>query len=265
MAEAWQLLVANPGLWTPPLVLNLLIALIAGNGAKGAAVVVPMIGAWLLTIAFRAGWFEQMFRVVAGDPADKTSRVTWGQFLEGVGHYFWRFLGGEIAQMLLLGIGLGIAVWYGSQTVGWPDQATIDEVLKAARASGGSVASLPKATLEKVNAWTLVLVGWAGYWAILAFSLLFWQTFCVWQNRSWPTAWLQSLRSVGRHFGLVLAMALLQIVSYLTVFQFLASGIGLIMMIGYAGYLLVWTFFTLVLFLMVKRWEPHAAPTPENP
>jgi hypothetical protein len=265
MAEAWKLLIANPGLWSPPLVLNLLIAIIAGNGAKGAAIIVPMIGAWLLTIAFRAGWFEQMFRVATADPEDKAPRATWGQFLEGVGHYFWRFLGGEIAQMVLLGLGLLVAIMYGSQTVGLPDQATIEQVMKAARESGGAVASLPKSTIEMMNAWTLVLVGWAGYWAVLALGLLFWQTYSVWQNQSWPKAWLQSLRSVGRHLRLVLPMAVLQIVAYLMVFQFLASGVSLLMMFGYAGYLLVWTFFTLVLFLMVKRWEPHAAPTSENP
>jgi hypothetical protein len=268
MAEAWQLLTTNPGLWTPPLVLNLLIAMIAGNGAKGAALIVPMIGAWMLTIAFRAGWFEQMYRVVtvdAASTADSPPRATWGQFLEGVGHYFWRFLGGEIAQLALLGLGLGIAVWYGGSTIGWPDQAMIEQVMKATRQSGDALKALPPETIAKLNDWTMILVGWAGYWGILALGLVFWQTFCVWQNRSWPTAWLQSLRAVGRHRRMVVPMAFLQIVSYLLVFQFLASGVGLIMMAGYAGYLLVWTFFTLVLFLMVKRWEPHAAPTPESP
>lgn len=265
LAEAWQLLLTNPGLWTPPLVLNLLIALLAGNGAKGAAMLVPMVGAWLLTIAFRAGWFEQMFRVVSGRPEDPQPRVTWGQFLEGVGHYFWRFLGGEIAQVALLGIGLAVAVLYGGKTIGWPDRAMIEQVLKATGQSGDALKALPPETLARLNDWTTVLVGWVGYWALLALALLFWQTVCVWQNRSWPTAWLKSLRLVGVHRRLILPMAILQVIAYVTVFQFLASGVGLLMMAGYAGYLMVWTFFTLVLFLMVKRWEPHAAPTPEHP
>jgi hypothetical protein len=266
LAEAWQLLVTNPGLWTPPLVLNLLIAMIAGNGAKGAALLLPMIGAWLLTIAFRAGWFEQMSRVVTVTKADEPNRPTWGQFLEGVGHYFWRFLGGEIVQLGLLALGLGLAFWYGTQTIGWPEPAMLEQVLKASKQSGGdALKSLPAATIATLNAWTMILVGWVGYWAVLALGLIFWQTFAVWQNRSWPTAWLQSLQAVARHRRLVISLALLQIIAYLTVFQFLASGVGLIMMAGYAGYLLVWTFFTLVLFLMVKRWEPDAAPTPEHP
>ncbi|MBC7546005.1 MAG: hemerythrin domain-containing protein [Candidatus Sericytochromatia bacterium] len=267
MVETWAVLRANPGLWTPPLVLNLLVAMLATSGGRGASILVPMIGAWLLTIAFRAGWLEQMDRAVvnAGPQPDKEFRTTWSQFLEGVGHYFWRFLGGEIALLLLLGIGLVLVATFGSQSVGLPDQAMIDQVMNAARKAGGSLNSLPAATVAKMNAWTLLLLGWACYWGMLALGLLFWQTVSVWQNQNWPKAWLASLRLVGRHFRLALPLALLQVFSYLFVFQLMATGSGLLMMFGYAGYLLVWTFFTLMTFLVLKRWETHAAPTPENP
>lgn len=265
LGQTWALLRKHPGLWNPPLVLNLLIALLATNGAKGLAIIVPMIGAWLLSIAFRAGWFEQMARVVqAGDPGDEPAKAaTWGHFLEGVGRYFWRFLGGEVAQLVLLGLALYLAVSLGAQSVGWPDQAMVNEVMAAARQSGDALQKLPAATLQTLNAWTWIFLAWTAFWGVVAVGLLFWQTFAVWSNRTWPQAWWASLKTVGRHAGFVIVLAAAQALSYLLVQQLLVSGPGLLMMLGYIGYLVVWTVFSLALFLVLQRWEPHAV-TPSD-
>lgn len=260
LGQTWTLLQKHPGLWNPPLVLNLLLALLAVNGGKGLAVLVPMIGAWLLSIAFRAGWFEQMARVVqAGNGGEPTKIATWSHFLEGVGRYFWRFLGGELAQLVLLGLALVLAVNLGAKSVGWPEAAMINEVMAAARQSGDAIQKLPAATLQQLNTWTWIFLAWAGLWGVAAVGLIFWQTFAVWSNRTWPKAWWASLKVVGRHFGFVFALATLQALSYLFVLQLMVSGPGLLMMLGYAGYLVVWTVFSLALFLVLQRWEPHAA------
>lgn len=254
MSRTGSLLRVYPILWTAPLGLALLMALVNPAGPKAGSLLVVVIG--LINLAVTLGWLAQIGR------ADQDARPTWDDFFTAIGRCFGSMV---IGSLMMFGLVLLVALPILLLGYDWAGPKVLAELIKQApdlarrlQHDPLALSALDPTQLQALLRMLIAMLGAATWYAALSLALLYWNQSLVLGQRRWLAAWKDSVAVIREHFGLTMGLVSLQTLGYVVG---MLAGIapGPFDVLGWLIMFFCQVFFPVAFTLLYRRARPEAA------
>jgi hypothetical protein len=218
----------------------------------------------LIMVVFNSGWYNMIYKCVKTPINDNLSKAEqamhslklFKEFLPGVALYFYKFLGGTVIYIALLGIIITGVFSAGIEQVGIPIGVSWEEFSEAAKTHEDMknyLEALAPGTYYQLAMWNFLLIIAIGLAYILNFLTMFWAPVIIFKETSFVRAYFESFKLIFKHplrtFIISLSYALCLSFAFIVFFFpfILVQFIGLILIIFTV------TYFNLLIFKYLEK------------
>jgi hypothetical protein len=246
LVQTWQLLRKYRLLLAPVALESLIMILFTGGRGFLDGNHISSLALFFLHQALLAGWLYQMKIILL----ERTAPISWDDFFEGVGRYFWPLLSGASMFFLLLMVDLSLCSVIAENLFGALDTAFLEKVMpllqKGDSAGLEKLLTQNRAIVTQLMQWSGVLLSGLAVMGIILALTSFWQSYCVLADQTWVKGWKSSQRLIFRHPGKMTYLGLLWLLPTLFVQVLLLNNQPLLLVTGLSLDILSKTYFTLL-------------------
>lgn len=262
MQEAWDILKQNPILYVPPF-LMLFIRILAGpeSASISMSFFISLSALFFINVAIGAGWTQQIKVILTS----KEKKVSFDDFLQGIGKYFGVVSSGSIVLLLLFGITFVMLLNYleSSITITPKNLEEIKEFAKVIKELDEIkiTSQVDKISPEVQNIFSTYIIALASYIGIastLYFFIGLWSQIAVFKGLSWSQSWKDSFLMIKKNFWSYTFLSLVQLwftfIIFTSSFYFREPFLGLLNIIFS---IIVDTYFNLLFCLFIFKFSDN--------
>jgi hypothetical protein len=251
LASARATMTKWPALWLPPIFMNMAQSLsgipLTSTVAQGMITVMANVGALMIN----AGWLAMIGAAIVDE------KPNFSVFKDGLNRRWASILFGSMAFVLLLGLGLGLAFWYGDHAYGFePVRAWFNAFEKLPTEKVNDALQPDKLPLV-VKQWMSLAMVWMTYAASVTFVLLYWQPLTVLRDMPWWRAWGASVKLVFTRFPMTAGFAVLHLIVFVAGLSITAGRSAFLALFGLTILLFVEIYFKVLYATVVSDAYPQ--------